>query len=201
MSTVEHADEPSATSVTETATNVSESETFSYVKDGIDLTTYALDFLCSEIDYNTLINSYTTENPVSLFICVDGLVTCGGYYHANGEVEEYIRNNEPSEKKFISIGEWYDNYYGESVTINKTLNNVFIGEDLVPLWKVLVDASNEDKAEEEFNNIKEDKEDKEDNLNDPKHINLISSISITLSIFSFVLGIGFLTFLHLIIDM
>jgi hypothetical protein len=197
MSTVEQIDEPSATSVAESATNVSATESFSYVKDGIDLTTYALDFLCSENDYNTLINSYTTESPVSLFICVDGLVTCGGYYHVNGEVEEYIRNNEPSEKKFTSIGEWYDNYYGESVTINKMLNNVFIGEDLVPLWKVLVDASNEDKAEEEFKNIKEDKE---DNVNDPKHINLLSSISITLSIFSFVLGIGLLTFLHIILD-
>jgi hypothetical protein len=212
MSTVEQIDEPSANTVTETATSVAESatnvtetatsvattESFSYVKDGIDLTTYALDFLCSENDYNTLINSYTTESPVSLFICVDGLVTCGGYYNANGEVEEYIRNNEPSERKFISISEWYDNYYGESVTINKILNNVFIGEDLVPLWKVLVDASNEDKAEEEFNNIKEDKED--NLISEPKNINLISSISITLSIFSFVLGIGLLTFLHIILD-
>jgi hypothetical protein len=78
------------------------------------------------------------------------------------------------------------------------LNNVFIGEDLVPLWKVLVDASNEDKAEEEFNNIKEDKED--NLISEPKNINLISSISITLSIFSFVLGIGLLTFLHIILD-
>ena len=118
MSTVEHIDEPSANTVTEsatnvtatnvtatnvTATNVSATESFSYVKDGIDLTTYALDFLCSENDYNTLINSYTTESPVSLFICVDGLVTCGGYYHVNGEVEEYIRNNEHSERKFIYI--------------------------------------------------------------------------------------------------
>lgn len=193
MSTVEHVDEPSATSVTETVTNVSESESFSYEKDGLDLTSYALDFVTNENDYNTLISSYTTENLVALFICVEGLVTCGGYYHKNGEIEEYIRNNEPSEKKFNSISEWYNDYYGEPVTINKMLNNVFIGEDLVPLWKVLVDASNQDKAEEEIN--------KEDNvISDPKHISLISSVTITLTLCSFVLGIGFLTFLHLILD-
>ena len=197
MSTVEQVDEPSATSVTETVTNVSESESFSYEKDGLNLTSYALDFVTNENDYNTLISSYTTENLVALFICVEGLVTCAGYYHKNGEVEEYIRNNEPSDKKFNSISEWYNDYYGEPVTINKMLNNVFIGEDLVPLWKVLVDASNQDKEEEEIN-----KEiNKEDNvISDPKHISLISSVSITLTLCSFVLGIGFLTFLHLILD-
>ena len=197
MSTVEQVDEPSATSVTETVTNVSESESFSYEKDGLNLTSYALDFVTNENDYNTLISSYTTENLVALFICVEGLVTCAGYYHKNGEVEEYIRNNEPSDKKFNSISEWYNDYYGEPTTINKMLNNVFIGEDLVPLWKVLVDASNQDKEEEEIN-----KEiNKEDNvISDPKHISLISSVTITLTLCSFVLGIGFLTFLHLILD-
>jgi hypothetical protein len=193
MSTVEHADEPSATSVTETATNVSESESFTYEKDGLDLTSYALDFITNENEYNTLISSYTTENLVALFICVEGLVTCAGYYHKNGELEEYIRNNEPSDKKFNSISEWYNDYYGEPTTINKMLNNVFIGEDLVPLWKVLVDASNQDKEEEEIN--------KEDNvISNSKHISLISYVSITLTLCSFVLGIGFLTFLHLILD-
>lgn len=192
MSTVEHADEPSATSVSETVTNVSESESFSYKKDGLDLTSYALDFVTNENDYNTLISSYTTENLVALFICVEGLVTCAGYYHKNGEVEEYIRNNEPSDKKFNSISEWYNDYYGEPVTINKMLNNVFIGEDLVPLWKVLVDASNQDKEEEEAV--------RNDVISDPKHISLISSVTITLTLCSFVLGIGFLTFLHLILD-
>lgn len=190
MSTVEQVDEPSATSVSEIATNVSESESFSYEKDGLNLTSYALDFITNENEYNTLISSYTTENLVALFICVEGLVTCSGYYHKNGEVEEYIRNNEPSDKKFNSISEWYNDYYGEPTTINKMLNNVFIGEDLVPLWKVLVDASNQDKEEEEEDNV----------ISDPKHISLISSVSITLTLCSFVLGIGFLTFLHLIID-
>jgi len=192
MSTVEHADEPSATSVTETVTNVSESESFTYEKDGLDLTSYALDFVTNENEYNTLISSYTTENLVALFICVEGLVTCAGYYHKNGELEEYIRNNEPSEKKFNSISEWYNDYYGEPVTINKMLNNVFIGEDLVPLWKVLVDASNQDKEEEEAV--------RNDVISDPKHISLINSVTITLTLCSFVLGIGFLTFLHLILD-
>jgi len=192
MSTVEHADEPSATSVTETATNVSKSESFTYEKDSLDLTSYALDFITNENEYNTLISSYTTENLVALFICVEGLVTCAGYYHKNGELEEYIRNNEPSDKKFNSISEWYNDYYGEPTTINKMLNNVFIGEDLVPLWKVLVDASNQDKAEEEAV--------RNDVISDPKHISLINSVTITLTLCSFVLGIGFLTFLHLILD-
>jgi len=217
MSTVEHIDEPSATSVTESATSLTESATsvtesatsltesatsltesasFIYEKDGVDLTEYALDFVISENDYNNLISSYTTENLVALFICVDGLVTCGGYHHSNGELREYFRNNEPSEKNFNSIREWYNDYYGESVTINKVLNNVFIGEDLVPLWKVLVDAKNEDNSEDE---LEADKEDEVATINN--HTDLINPISITLSLFTFIIGIGFLTLLYTIVDM
>ena len=108
-----------------------------------DLTDYALDFVDNEELYYNTIRSYTNEKKVTLFICVNGLVSASGYYHPETGIEEFYRIN-PTQNKFSSIREWYNDFYGEAASINKLLNNVFIGEDLVPLWKVLVVASEED---------------------------------------------------------
>jgi hypothetical protein len=122
-----------------TASLSSSSLDFSYVKDSNNLTYYALDFMNDEISYYPIIKSYTYDEKVSLFICVNGLVTVGAYYADNCVVSEFFRNNDTSEKEFTSLQEWYNDYYGEVAGIDKLLNNIFIGEDLVPLWKVLVD--------------------------------------------------------------
>ena len=108
-----------------------------------DLTDYALDFVDNEELYYNTIRSYTNEKKVTLFICVNGLISASGYYDPVNGVEEFYRIN-PSQNKFSSIREWYNDFYGEAASINNLLNNVFIGEDLVPLWKVLVVASEED---------------------------------------------------------
>jgi hypothetical protein len=122
-----------------TASLSSSSLEFSYIKDSNNLTYYALDFMNDEISYYPIIKSYTYDEKVSLFICVNGLVTVGAYYADNCVVSEFFRNNDTSEKEFTSLQEWYNDYYGEVAGIDKLLNNIFIGEDLVPLWKVLVD--------------------------------------------------------------
>ena len=106
-----------------------------------------------EIQYYSTIQSYTNETKVTLFICVSGLVSAGGYYDADGTVYEYFRSNDTSEKKFTSIQEWYNDFCGEATRIDKVLNELFIGEDLVPLWKVLVDEMEEDCNSEEENKI------------------------------------------------
>ena len=108
-----------------------------------DLTDYALDFVDNEELYYNTIRSYTNEKKVTLFICVNGLISASGYYDPVSGIEEFYRIN-PTQNKFSSIREWYNDFYGEAASINNLLNNVFIGEDLVPLWKVLVVASEED---------------------------------------------------------
>lgn len=132
-----------------TATSTMSLAEFSYVKN-IDLTEEALEFMSDEIAYYDIIKSYTKEK-LSLFICVSGLVAAGAYYDSEGTVQEYFRNNDNSDKQFISIQGWYNDFYGEPVSIDRVLNNVFIGEDLVPLWKVLEDSNDihEDNAEED----------------------------------------------------
>lgn len=152
---VEYNHEPSSTSTIE-------STTFTYEKDGKDLTDYALDFMENEINYYSTIQSYT-KDKVALFICVAGIVSAAAYYESDGTVQEYFRNNDASEKKFESIQEWHNEFYGEVVTIDKHLNNVFIGEDLVPLWKVLVDE-----MEADFS-VDSDVDDEEHNSNELPH--------------------------------
>ena len=146
---VEHNDELSSTSTIE-------STSFTYEKDNKDLTDYALDFMENEIDYYSTIQSYT-KDKVALFICVSGIVSAGAYYESDGIVQEYFRNNDASEKKFNSIQEWHNEFYGEVVTIDKHLNNVFIGEDLVPLWKILIDEMEADCSVESDVNDEESK--------------------------------------------
>ena len=133
-----------------TDTANAEETIFTYIKDNNDLTDYAIDFKHNETHHYNNIQSYT-EDKVSLFICVNGIVSAGGYYESDGTLQEYIRSNDSSEKKFTSIQEWYNDFCGEAATIDKVLNEVFIGEDLVPLWKVLVDEMEEDWAEEQDN--------------------------------------------------
>jgi hypothetical protein len=135
---------------TPTATSTAGSVEFKYVKESNDLTDYALDFMYDEVPYYPIIKSYTSEEKVALFICVNGVISVGGYYMDDGEIQEYFRGDDASEKIFDSIKDWYDDFYGEPVSIDKLLNNVFIGEDLVPLWKVLVDEKESDAVELEF---------------------------------------------------
>ena len=143
-----------------TATSTMSLAEFSYVKN-IDLTEEALEFMSDETAYYDIIKSYTKEK-LSLFICVSGLVAAGAYYDSEGTVQEYFRNNDNSDKQFISIQGWYNDFYGEPVSIDRVLNNVFIGEDLVPLWKVLEDSNDihEDNAEED--NAEEDNAEEDD---------------------------------------
>lgn len=143
----------------ELSTSIVHSQEFSYIKDSNDLTDYALDFQNDELSYYHTIKSYTSDENMALFICVNGLISAGAYYTSDGIINEYFRNNEPSEKKFTSVKDWYNDYYGEVVTIDKLLNNVFIGEDLVPLWRVLLD----EKESNDYEN--------EDDENFGKHMN------------------------------
>jgi hypothetical protein len=143
-----------------TASLSSSSLEFSYIKDSNDLTYYALDFMNDELSYYPIIKSYTHDEKIALFICINGLVNVGAYYADNGVISEYFRNNDTSEKEFMSIEEWCNDYYGEVAGIDKVLNNVFIGEDLVPLWKILVDekeseenVDESDVEEEEHTNV------------------------------------------------
>jgi hypothetical protein len=154
-----------------TYTSTINSEPFSYIRNSNDLTEFALDFAENELPYYDDIKSYTTDNKISLFICVNGLVSVGSYYESSGEVLEFIRNNDNSDKKFLSIQSWYNDYYGEPVSIDKVLDNVFIGEDLIPLWKVLEDFKEElpglEKLTDELEEVTDELEEVTDEVDYP----------------------------------
>lgn len=127
---------------------------FSYVKNDVDLTDHALDFVDFESDYYKDMKSYTTEKDLELFLCVGGVVSSSGVFDLSGNFTEKFRENKLKEEVFDSIYAWVNSYYGEVVTYDKMFNNVFIGEDLVPLWRVL-EVSYEE-MEEDLNNSIDD---------------------------------------------
>ena len=125
-----------------------------------DLVQYALDFMDDEVQYYDIIKSYTSEEEVSLFICKRGLICAHAVYYSDGSVRELSRNDlvhvAPIEDwqngydnsvYFSAIQDWYNHYNGESTSVFNTVNNVFIGEDLVPLWKVLEVYKDEQEVE------------------------------------------------------
>ena len=136
---------------------------FDFVKNNVNYTDYAEDFLENERVYFDIIQSYTTEKLVGLTIRLNDTNCSIAQYSEDGLVKEYFRNdisyNEV--KEFSSIWSWVNDYYGETVTAHCLLNSVYIGENNVPIWKILVDANEEDNDDEYG------KDDKEDKYDDP----------------------------------
>ena len=126
---------------------------FVYVKNDVDYSDYALHFLSDELSYFTYIQSYTTEEDVMLFICENGLVAKTAKFDESGIVTELETEND-----FVSIIDWVSAYKGEAAAVDYALDNVYIGEDLVPLWKVLVDVKEDDNIEDEYNAKEEEEE-------------------------------------------
>lgn len=115
---------------------------FVYVKDNVDYSDFALDFLSDEISYFPYIQSYTTEQDVMLFIRENGIVAKCAKIDNTGVLFEL-----ETETNYVSIVDWVSAYKGEAASIDYVLDSVFIGEDLVPLWKVLVDVKEEEDSE------------------------------------------------------
>ena len=113
-----------------------------YVKNDVDYSEFALDFLSDEVSYFPYIQSYTTEEDVMLFIRENGIVAKCANIDKDGSLIEL-----ETETDYVSIVEWVSTYKGEAAPIDYVLDNVFIGEDLVPLWKVLVDVKDEEDSE------------------------------------------------------
>lgn len=132
-----------AATVSETTQNADTTpptkEEFTYLRNNTDLTNYALDFMEDETSYYDNMKSYTTEAQVSLFILDNGIVSAGAYFESDGTVDEYLRNDAPH-KLYPSIRDWVNDYYNSNVSITKIIDSLHIGEDLVPIWMVLLDA-------------------------------------------------------------
>jgi len=118
-------------------------EIFTYVKNNVELADYAIDFLEDESSYYNIIQSYSTEKKVALFILVNGLVSAAGHFYKDGSIHEYLRNDTPH-KVFPSIRDWLNDYFDNTVSVTKILDSVHIGEDLVPIWMALIDAKDSD---------------------------------------------------------
>jgi hypothetical protein len=114
-------------------------EEFTYLRNNTDLTNYALDFMEDEASYYNSMKSYTTEGEVSLFILDNGIVSAAAHFESDGTVDEYLRNDAPH-KLYHSIRDWVNDYYNSNVSITKIIDSLHIGEDLVPIWMVLLDA-------------------------------------------------------------
>ena len=144
-------------------------ETVEY--EGIELIDYVNDFLDNQTNYFQLIKSYCIGNNVDIYIQENGQVLSAGILSINNKVHELTRNINEFDIIHDSICKWVNNYYGEVVTGNKLVNNVYIGYNFVPLWRILLDAYEED------NNVSVTLE-----IHDKEFDNRISHVFITMII-------------------
>jgi hypothetical protein len=120
---------------------------YEFVKNNFDYSRYVSDFINDEAQFYDIIKSYTSEYIVVIIIKINDEICSVAEYNENGTVYEYVRNDEFYEetyKEYKTIVEWVNNYYGETVKPQTILNNVYIGEGNVPLWKILLIAKEED---------------------------------------------------------
>lgn len=120
-------------------TSTMDAVSFTYVKNSVEYSDYAREFITDEPTYYNYIKSYTTEDKVILFICEKGIVGKCASLDENG-----LLTDLETEKEFDSIVDWVSDYKGEEASTSFVFDNVFIGEDLVPLWKILVDLKEDD---------------------------------------------------------
>ena len=148
---IEATENTSTIEATETS-SASENTPFVYKKDNVDYSNYAIDFLSDEISYYNYIESYTNEKDIILFIKQNDVVVKIAKLDKSGSIYELVENSSDDIiKQYVSISDWVSAYKGEAAPIDFILDNVYIGGNLVPLWKVIVDARNEDYLEENEN--------------------------------------------------
>ena len=124
----------------------------SYIKDDLNLCNYVENFMNNEAPYFDYIKSYCVGDQVELFIQTESAA-----HFENEQLIETLRNNEIVNNTHTSIQNWVYDYYGETISNRKLMDNVFIGVNKVPLWKVLVDSIEEDIMVEKEENEYEEK--------------------------------------------
>lgn len=122
----------------------SHSSQSSYIKDDLDLCNYVENFMNNETAYFEFIKSYCLGDQVELYIQTESTAN-----YENNKLIETLRNSEVVNTTHDTIQNWVYDYYGEIISNRKLMDNVFIGVNKVPLWKVLVDSLEEDSMVEQ----------------------------------------------------
>jgi hypothetical protein len=117
-------------------------ESFEY--EGIELIDYVNDFIDNQRNYFQLIKSYCMGNNVDLYIQENGQVLSAGILDIDNKVHEFTRITNEENKTHDSIWKWVNDYYGKVLTGSEMMNRVYIGKNFVPLWRILLDAYEED---------------------------------------------------------
>ena len=140
------------TEQTEQTEQSEQTDSLKYIKDGYDYTKYAEDFAHDEYSFYNIIKSYCTGSSILLSLKINNTVLSLSNLSENGMVTEFLRNDEAVNNTFNTIFAWVKNYYGSQKDIVYVLDNVYIGDDDVPLWNVLDDmkASDDEIAEDEL---------------------------------------------------
>jgi len=135
-----------------------QSDSLAYIKDGYDYSKYAEDFAHDEYSFYNIIKSYSSGSTITLSLKINSTVLSLSNLSENGMVTEFLRNDEAVNNTFNTIFTWVKNYYGSSKDIAYVLDNVYIGDEEVPLWNVLDDMkdSDEEAADDAFHDKAEE---------------------------------------------
>lgn len=156
---------PSESSEIENTADVShvekkEDDSLKYIKDDIDYSAYAEDFAHDEYSFYNIIKSYSSGSSILLSLKINNTVLSLSNLGENGMVTEFLRNDEKVNNTFNTIFTWVKNYYGSQKDVTYVLDNIYIGDDDVPLWNVLDDmkATDDELAEDEVHDKAEEEE-------------------------------------------
>lgn len=137
-----------------------QTDSLKYIKDDVDYSAYAEDFALDEYSFYNIIKSYSSGSTILLSLKINNTVLSLSNLGENGIVTEFLRNDEKVNNTFNTIFTWVKNYYGSQKDIVYVLDNVYIGDEYVPLWNVLDDmkATDDEIADDEFHDKAEEDE-------------------------------------------
>ena len=146
------------TEQTEQREQTEQTDSLKYIKDEYDYSKYAEDFAHDEYSFYNIIKSYSSGPSIILSLKINNTLLSLSNLSENGMVTEYLRNDEAVNNTFNTIFTWVKNYYGSQKDITYILDNVYIGDDDVPLWNVLDDMkdADEEAADDEFHDKAEE---------------------------------------------
>ena len=155
----------------------SQSSQSSYIKDDLDLCHYIENFMNNEAAYFEFIQSYCLGDQVELYIQTESTV-----HYENNKLIETLRNSEVVNISHDTIQNWVYDYYGEIISNRKLMDNVFIGVNKVPLWKILVDSVEEDSMVEQEKEEEEEEGGEDIYTNNKCFLRIITMLMLSMAI-------------------
>ena len=101
---------------------------------------YTNKFIDNEKQYYDIIQSYCYGNKIELFLEENKEVISAAYLNEDSTVNQHMLYSNNEHKEYDSIYGWVNAVKGKILTGKELIEIVYIGDNYVPLWRVMLDA-------------------------------------------------------------